>query len=66
MYAGVFNLQLEKELDAFDLAFLEEIKDLKYNYQEAVEKNIQCEEKLTALAKQFIEFLFLVWRFHEY
>ena len=53
-------------MDAFDLAFLEEIKDLKYNYQEAVEKNIQCEEKLTALAKQFIEFLFLVWRFHEY
>ena len=30
MYAGVFNLQLKKELDASDLAFLEEIKDLKY------------------------------------
>ena len=49
----LFNLQLKKELDAFDPAFFEEIEDLKYNYQEAVKKNIQYEEKLTALAKQF-------------
>ena len=53
MYACIFNLQLKKELDAFDPAFFEEIEDLKYNYQEAVKKNIQYEEQLTALAKQF-------------
>jgi len=40
-------------LDAFDPAFFEEIEDLKYNYQEAVKKNIQYEEQLVALAKQF-------------
>lgn len=45
--------QLKKELDAFDPAFFEEIEDLKYNYQEAVKKNIQYEEQLVALAKQF-------------
>ena len=49
----LFNLQLKKELDAFDLAFFEEIEDLKYNCQEAVKKNIQYEEQLSALAKQF-------------
>ena len=53
MYTCVFYLQLKKELDAFDSAFFEEMKTLKYNYQEAVKKNIQYEEQLTALAKQF-------------
>ena len=47
------SIQLKKELDAFDPAFFEEIEDLKYNYQEAVKKNIQYEEQLVALAKQF-------------
>ena len=42
MYTCVFNLQLKKEFE-----------DLKYNYQEAVKKNIQYEEQLTALAKKF-------------
>ena len=53
VHVCVFNQQLKKELDAFDPAFFEEIEDLKYNYQEAVKKNIQYEEQLTALAKQF-------------
>ena len=46
-------LQLTKELEPFDPTFFEEIEDLKYNYQEAVQKNVQYEEQLATLSKQF-------------
>ena len=45
-------VQLEKELDAFDPKFFEELEDLKYNYQQALKKNILYEEKLDSLSKQ--------------
>ena len=46
-------MQLKKELDAFDPSFFEEIEDLKYNYQEAVRKNVQFEEELKKLSEQY-------------
>ena len=45
--------QMKKELDAFDPNFFEELEDLKYNYQEAVKRNVQYEEQLSSLAKQY-------------
>lgn len=45
-------MQLRKELDAFDPSFFEEIEDLKYNYQEAVRRNVQYEEQLAALSQR--------------
>ena len=39
-------LQLRKELDAFDPSFFEEIEDLKFNYQEALRRNVELEEQL--------------------
>ena len=50
-YSVVF--QMKKELDAFDPNFFEELEDLKYNYQEAVKRNVQYEEQLNSLAKQY-------------
>ena len=44
---------MKKELDAFDPNFFEELEDLKYNYQEAVKKNVQYEEQLNSLAKEY-------------
>ena len=51
----IFSLpvQLKKELDAFDPTFFEEIEDLKFTCQEAVKKNIEYEEQLALLSKQF-------------
>ena len=46
-------LQLKKELSNFGPEFFEEIEDLKYNYREAVQKNVQYEEQLGSLSKQF-------------
>lgn len=48
-----FFFQMKKDLDAFDPNFFEELEDLKYNYQEAVKKNVQYEEQLNSLAKQY-------------
>jgi len=45
--------QLRKELENFGPDFFEEIEDLKYNYREAVQKNVQYEDQLTQLSKQF-------------
>ena len=50
---NIFFFQMKKELDAFDPNFFEELEDLKYNYQEAVKRNIQYEEQLNSLAKQY-------------
>ena len=44
---------MKKELDAFDPNFFEELEDLKYNYQEAVKKNVQYEEQLNSFAQQY-------------
>ena len=46
------SLQLRRELDAFDPSFFEEVEDLKFNYQEAVKRNIQYEEQITRLSQQ--------------
>ena len=45
--------QLKTELEAFDPQFFEEIEDLKYNYQEAVKKNIEYEEHIQLLGSQY-------------
>ena len=45
--------QLKKELDAFDPAFFEEIEDLKFNYHEAVCRNVELEEQLRTLSVQY-------------
>ncbi len=50
---SVVLFQLKKELDNFGPDFFEEIEDLKYNYREAVHKNVQYEEQLLQLEKQF-------------
>ena len=44
---------MKKDLGAFDQNFFEELEDLKYNYQEAVKRNVQYEEKLNSLAKRY-------------
>ena len=49
----VYQLQLKRELSNFGPEFFEEIEDLKYNYREAVQKNVQYEEQLTQISKQF-------------
>ena len=46
-------IKLKRELDAFDPAFFEEIEDLKYNYEEALKKNVQYEEQLSSLSRQY-------------
>ncbi|RMX41053.1 hypothetical protein pdam_00003250 [Pocillopora damicornis] len=45
--------KLRKELEAFDPAFFEEIEDLKYNYQKAVERNVLYERQLRQMSRQF-------------
>ena len=46
-------LQLKKELNSFDPQFFEELEDLKYNHQKALEKNTYYEEKLKELGGRF-------------
>lgn len=45
--------RLKKELGNFGPEFFDEIEDLKFNYQEALKRNILYEEQLTKLSKQF-------------
>ncbi|XP_037539024.1 centrosomal protein of 290 kDa [Nematolebias whitei] len=45
--------RLKKELENFDPAFLEELEDLKYNYNLEVKKNILLEEQLKKVCAQF-------------
>ncbi|XP_070533170.1 centrosomal protein of 290 kDa-like [Ptychodera flava] len=47
------NEKFRKELEQFGPEFFEEIEDLKYNYREAVQRNVQYEDQLTQLSKQF-------------
>lgn len=47
------NERLRKELDQFDPSFFEEIEDLKFNYREVVQRNVQYEEELRSLGQQF-------------
>ena len=42
-----FYFQIKKELHNFGPDFFEEIEDLKYNYKQALEKNILYEEKMS-------------------
>ena len=50
----IFSLfQLKQELSNFGPEFFEEIEDLKYNYREAVQRNVQYEDQLGKLSKQF-------------
>ena len=45
--------QLKKELSNFGPEFFDEIEDLKFNYREAVQKNVQYETQLEQISKQF-------------
>ncbi len=45
--------QMKKELESFGPEFFEEIEDLKYNYKQAVQKNVLYEEKLQQISTQF-------------
>ena len=47
------NDQLKKELSNFDPSFFEEIEDLKYNYKQSVERNVQLEEILAKLVTKY-------------
>ena len=47
------TFQLKEELSNFGPEFFEEIEDLKFNYREAVQRNVQYEEQLGQLSKQF-------------
>ncbi|KAL3881749.1 hypothetical protein ACJMK2_028144 [Sinanodonta woodiana] len=47
------NERMKKELANFGPEFFEEIEDLKFNYKQALEKNIIFEEKLKQLSRQF-------------
>ena len=44
---------MKKELENFGPEFFEEIEDLKFNYREAVQRNVQYEEQLSQLSQQF-------------
>ena len=44
---------MAKELENFGPEFFEEIEDLKFNYREAVQRNVHYEEQLSQLSKQF-------------
>ena len=48
-----FSLQLKQELGNFGPDFFEEIEDLKFNYREAVQKNVELEDKLHKLSRQY-------------
>ena len=50
---GVLVSQLKKELSNFGPEFFEEIEDLKFNYRESLRKNVEYEERLMQLSKQF-------------
>lgn len=43
--------QLKKELSVFDPAFFEEIEDLKYNYHQAVLRNVELEDQIKTLTE---------------
>ena len=45
---------MKKELLNFGPDFFEEIEDLKYNYKEAVQRNVYYEEQLQQLSEQFV------------
>ncbi|XP_033101363.1 centrosomal protein of 290 kDa-like isoform X2 [Anneissia japonica] len=45
--------QLQQELEQFDPNFFEEIEDLKFNYREAIERNIKYEDQLRNFSDQF-------------
>ena len=45
-------LKLKTELESFDPSFFEEVEDLKFNYQEAVKKNVQYEQQIISLSQQ--------------
>ncbi|XP_030844428.1 centrosomal protein of 290 kDa isoform X5 [Strongylocentrotus purpuratus] len=47
------NDKLRKELEQFDPSFFEEIEDLKFNYREVVQRNVQYEDELRNLGQQF-------------
>ena len=48
-----FLLQLTKELENFGPEFFDEIEELKFQYREAVQRNVHYEEQLSQLSKQF-------------
>lgn len=45
--------RLEKDLAKFDDDFFDEIEDMKYNYAEAVKRNVLYEEQLRNFSRQF-------------
>jgi len=45
--------RLQGELSQFNDDFFDEIEDLKYNYAEAVKRNVTYEEQLRAISRQF-------------
>lgn len=45
--------RLRKELDKVDLAFFDDIEDLKYNYNMEVKKNIVLSERFRKLSQRF-------------
>ncbi|KAH3726744.1 centrosomal protein of 290 kDa-like [Dreissena polymorpha] len=45
--------RLRKELGNFGPDFFDEIEDLKFNYKQSVEKNLQYEDKLKQISSQF-------------
>ncbi|NXN25676.1 CE290 protein, partial [Nycticryphes semicollaris] len=45
--------KLRRKLENFDPSILEEIEDLKYNYNEEVKKNIILEERLKQLSEEY-------------
>ena len=47
------NEALKRELSNFDPSFFEEIEDLKYNYKQSVERNVQLEEILAKLVTKY-------------
>ncbi len=46
-FTSPFYSQLRVELDAFDHTFFEEIEDLKFNYQQAVARNVELEDQIS-------------------
>ena len=44
---------MKRELANFGPDFFDEIEDLKFNYKQAVEKNLLYEDKLQQVGKQF-------------
>ena len=44
------NFQLKKELSNFGEEFFEEIEDLKYNYKQSVQMNVEYEQRIRDLS----------------